>query len=74
MPKIKSQFEAGFRRSRKGNLWRNYRGLTVTIFQRSGDGYYAWSIADGEEVRYSSSAFETEEETIDALFEELEQA
>ncbi len=34
-----AEFEDGFRRSRKGNLWRLWEGVTITIFERS-DGYY----------------------------------
>jgi Resolvase, N terminal domain len=36
-------FRGGFRRSRKGNLWRVWAGLTATVFRRP-DGY-AWCVA-----------------------------
>jgi hypothetical protein len=40
----RAEFEAGFRRSRRGNLWRTWEGLTLTVFARD-DGRYAWCIA-----------------------------
>jgi hypothetical protein len=38
-------FESGFRRSRKGNLWRPYEGLVLAIYRCSYSGGYGWSIA-----------------------------
>ena len=67
------EFEAphAWKRSRKGNLWRNWRGVTLTIYGRS-DGWYGWVIADEDGPRYSPSGYETEAECMDALGSELE--
>lgn len=67
----RAEFESGFKRSRKGNLWRNYEGLTLTIFRRRGDDYYGWSIADSDGVRFSPGGCETEEDALSALSSEL---
>jgi hypothetical protein len=63
-------FENGFRRSRRGNAWRTFRGKTVSIFRRD-DDYFGWSIADSKNVRYSHEGYEEEEEALAALAEEL---
>jgi hypothetical protein len=67
----RAEFEAGFRRSRKGNLWRNFEGLTATIFRRQGDDFFGWSIAGNEGVRFSNSGYESEEDALGALWSEL---
>ena len=41
---LRAEFKAGFRRSRRGNLWRTWEGLTLTVFGRA-DGRYRWCIA-----------------------------
>lgn len=56
-----------WKRSKRGNLWRNWQGMTLTIFKRKGDGYYAWSIADVDGPRFSSCGYETEHEAIGEL-------
>ncbi len=66
-----AEFADGFRRSRRGNLWRNFQGQTVTIFKRTGDDFYGWCIAGGDERRFSSGAYETEADAMDALASEL---
>lgn len=58
-----------WRRSRKGNLWREWDGLTVSIFYRN--RRYHWSIADGEETRFSKGMYADEQEAMDALGEVL---
>jgi len=66
-----AEFEAGFQRSRKGNLWRVYDGLTVTVFQRV-DGEFGWCIAaDEDDTQFSSRGYETEEEALEVLGAEL---
>jgi hypothetical protein len=56
-----------WRRTAKGNLWRPYDGLSLTIFRRA-DGSYSWCIATEDEgPRYSTARFETEDEAIDSL-------
>ena len=63
-------FVSGFRRSKRGNLWRLYDGATVSVFSRD-DGFFGWCVAGGEEKRYSRSGYETEEEAMSALVFEL---
>ena len=66
----RAEFEAGFKRSKKGNLWRRWAELTLCVFKR-GDGY-AWSIADSEGVRFSVGTYESEAEAIGGLWDETE--
>ena len=63
-----AEFESpsAWKRSRKGNLWRRWNGLNVTVFKRD-DGYFGWSIANEEGPRYSPGRFETEGEAMNAL-------
>ncbi len=56
-----------WKRSKKNNLWRNWQGLTLTIFKRDGDGYFAWSIAGADGPRFSNCGYETEHEAIGEL-------
>jgi hypothetical protein len=63
-------FRRGFRRSRRGNLWRPWRGLTLTVFERRG-GFH-WCIADGDGARFSPwDGWQDEEEAIRALWDEV---
>jgi hypothetical protein len=57
---------AAWKRSKRGNLWRNYQGKTVTIFGRD-DGYFAWSISDKDGTRFSRGGYEDEDEAMGAL-------
>jgi hypothetical protein len=62
-----SKFDVGFRRSRRGNLWREYHGLTVTVYQTP-EGLYGWCLAGPESQgppRLSSEKFETEVEALE---------
>lgn len=56
-----SSFTSAFAwdRSRKGNLWRRYRGNVLTIFRQG--SWFSWCIKpkDGE-VRFGNRAFKTE--------------
>lgn len=63
-------FKRGFRRSRKGNLYREYEGVVVTIFGR--EGSYGWVINSGDESRFSSGRFGTEEEAMDSVCTKLD--
>ena len=65
---------SAWKRSKKGNLWRNWEGKTVSIFERDGDGYYGWCIADREGQRFSRHGAETEEDAMDDLAEALDVA
>ena len=64
------EFEMEFKRSRKGNKWRNFEGTTVSVFQRN-DGFYGWSIADTEGVRYSNGGYDDKDDALIALAYEL---
>lgn len=61
-------FIDGFRRSRKGNLWREYDGETLTVFP-SVDGGYVYCRVGPDGKRYSTRDYETEEEALWALWE-----
>jgi hypothetical protein len=65
------KFRDGFQVSRKGNLWRTWRGRTLTVFRRA-DGDWAWCIHDGKAARYSG-AFADEAEAFDDLWEAVGQ-
>ena len=67
----REEFEAAFRRSRRGKLWRHWEGMTLTVFKRKGDGYFGWSISDSEGPRFSPGGFEHEEGGSSALASEL---
>jgi hypothetical protein len=56
---------SGWSRSRKGNLWRKWDGMTVSIFPRRGG--FAWSITEDDSPQYSPSQHETEEDALDDL-------
>lgn len=61
---------SAWKRSRKGNLWRPYDGMTVTVFLRA-DRYWGWCIADGDEMRYSTSGYQKVEDAKTALGEAI---
>jgi hypothetical protein len=63
---------AVWRRSAKGNLWRNWEGLTVSIFRRTGDDLFGWCIADGDGRRFSPGGYETEDDALSGLHDALE--
>jgi hypothetical protein len=54
---------ACWRRSQKGNLWRSWEELTVTVFRRD-DDTFGWSISGGDGVEYSETEYPSE---IDAM-------
>jgi hypothetical protein len=60
---------AYWRRSLKGNLWREFNGLTLSVFIR--DGRFAWSIADSDGPQYSTLRYKTEADAITAIREVL---
>jgi hypothetical protein len=77
MPKLEEDmteeelFLKGFERSKRGNLWRHYRGLNITVFER-GDGYYSWSIGSTDGVRFSPGWYEEEGDALASLWDELQ--
>lgn len=64
--KTKRRPTTKWQRSKKGNLWRKWRGLTVTIF-RGPSGLYRWCIADSDGCRYSQHEYRSEQKAKDAL-------
>jgi hypothetical protein len=67
-----AEFAAGFRRSRKGNLWRPFQGVTLTVFAHPVDGSYHWCLSDGDGPRYGERGYDEEEEAMRDLWAELE--
>ena len=62
-----------WQRSKKGNLWRHYGGMTLTIFEREGDGYYGWCLVENDDNKtFSEDACEDEAEAMDAMWDEVE--
>jgi hypothetical protein len=59
-----------WRRSKKGNVWREWDEKTVTIF-RHRNGGFAWCINDGDESHFSQGSYEDEEQARTALGESL---
>lgn len=59
-----------WKRSKKGNRWRHWDGVTLTIFKRD-DECFGWCIADGEETQFSTDEFETEVDAISDLGDAL---
>ena len=62
---------SAWKRSRKGNLWRKWEEMTLSVFYRQDRDSYAWSIARGGDLQFSQPDFESEEEAMDALCQEL---
>jgi hypothetical protein len=63
-------FLIGFRRSRRGNLWRDWQGATLTVFPRG--GAFCWCFCDREGPRYSPERYGTETEAVRALWGALQ--
>jgi hypothetical protein len=58
--KRRHEFIAGFVRSARGNLVRDWRGKLLTVFRRR-DGWYGWSIRDEHDATsYSRVGYPTE--------------
>jgi hypothetical protein len=64
-------WEAPFKRSRRGNLWRLWQGKTLCVFSHT-DGSYGWSITESSKdgPRFSQERYEDEEEAMDSLWGE----
>lgn len=62
---------AEWQRSKKGNLWRHFDGMTVTIYHRN-DDFFGWCVADEYGTRFSRGGYETEIDAMDALAAELD--
>jgi hypothetical protein len=62
------RFASEFRVSAKGNLWRRYDNLLLSVF-RSRWGGWSWCISEeGEEPEFSKGRFKSQEEAISDLF------
>jgi hypothetical protein len=78
MPKVNDEaleqsfaaFVAGFKYSPKGNRWRHHRGLTVSVYARQ-DGYWGYSIASEDGVRFSRGGWPEQTDALTALWEEV---
>ena len=66
----RADFEAGFSRSRRGNLWRLFEGKTRTVFRRR-DDYFGWCIATDESKKFSAQGYEFEGDALAALTDAL---
>jgi hypothetical protein len=66
-----AEFVAGFRRSKKGNLWRHFEGLTLTVFARRGDGFFGWCVRGSDGPRFSNGCFEDEQDAVISLAHEM---
>ena len=64
-----TRFAEGFRRSKRGNIWCEWDGLTLTVFPRSQG--FCWCIADSEGPQFSRRRYETEGEAMESLWSEL---
>lgn len=62
-----------FKESRKGNLWRSWDGMIVSVFRHKRSGRWAWSIADGDGPRFSAGTYGSPEAAMVALWEALEE-
>jgi hypothetical protein len=56
-----------WRRSKRGNLWRTYKGWTLCVFEK-GSGWYSWSIADADGPHYSNRSYRSEQQALDSLW------
>jgi hypothetical protein len=64
-------FLRGFGRSRKGNLWRKWDGVTLTVFLRT-QGGYAWCVSGGgDSTRFSPGTFDGEGDALRDLYREV---
>ena len=68
----RARFEnpAAWHTSAKGNRWRHWEGMTLTLFRRE-DDYFGWCIVDSERKRFSPCGYGEEEEAMYALMDEL---
>ena len=62
-----------WQRSKKGNLWRHHDGQTLTVFKRL-DNLFSWCISGSDGPDFSEGTYETEEDALLALAEELGEA
>ena len=58
-------------RSKKGNLWREFDGLILTIFESKFDIGYSYCIANNNEVTFSQEYYRSEDAAKQALAKRL---
>lgn len=61
-------FRRGFRLSKRGNLWRRWGDLTLTIFEDRVSGSFKVCIADGDRPGFSTVVFESVDDAILGLW------
>ena len=63
----RTEFESGFQRSGRGNLWRYWEDRTVSVFKRR-DDRYGWCIASGDyQKEWAPESYESEDDALGAL-------
>ena len=60
---------AQWKKSKKGNYWREWGRKTVTLFKR--DGFWRWCIADADSTDFSPGAWEKRSDARSNLAYEL---
>jgi hypothetical protein len=61
----RDEFVAGFRRSKRGNLWCEYGGSTLTIISRG--ELFRWCCWSATGPTYSDQSYVSEGEAVEAL-------
>ncbi len=64
------QTPSDWRRSKRGNLWTDWQGMTLCVFRR-GEGF-RWSIASPGGVQFSHEQCSSEDDAKQSLCEQLE--
>jgi hypothetical protein len=65
------RFRCGMRRSQRGNLWRSWGGLTVTVFAKRGGWHFCISEDDVPTWSRPWSGWPSEEKACEALWAEV---
>lgn len=63
-------FASGFKQSKRGNWWRTWDGLNLTIF-RNRYGRWQYCIADSDGPHWSRNAYDSEGEAMESLYYKL---
>jgi hypothetical protein len=65
-----ADLDPAWRRSKRGNLWRPFDGLTLAVFRRW--NRWAWCIADGDHPRFSHRTYGSVADAVAAVEEEVQ--